>query len=270
MIRYSANLGFLWKHLPLPVAIEHAADAGFDAVECHEPYAFDPASVKAALDRTGLSMVSLNTFTGDQPGEMGFAALPDRRAEAQAAIEQAVAYADAIDCAAVSVVAGHSGHAPDSEATYRENLAYAADLAGKSGRRVVIEPLNSVALPEYHLVSVDAGLATVRAVGAPNLGLMIDTFHVATMESEPLIDVIGRATGHIGHVQFSGFPDRAEPSEGDVDIETLLPEIAALGYDGAFGAEYNPKETEAAGLSWLEQWRSRASARPAQSNEEHS
>lgn len=255
MIRYSANLGFLWKSLPLPEAIDRAADAGFDAVECHEPYAFDAASVKAALDRTGLKMVSLNTFTGNEPGEMGFAALPDRRAEARAAIDQAIAYAEAIDCAAVSVVAGHSGRTPDSEAVYRENLAYAADRAAESGRRVVIEPLNSVALPEYHLVSVDAGLATVNAVAAPNLGLMIDTFHVATMESEPLLDVISRAAGHIGHVQFSGFPDRAEPDRGAIDIRALLPQIAALGYTGAFGAEYTPETTEEAGLSWLEQWR---------------
>ena len=48
MIRFSANLGFLWKDLALPDAIHRAAAAGFDAVECHEPYAHDPSDVLAA------------------------------------------------------------------------------------------------------------------------------------------------------------------------------------------------------------------------------
>jgi hydroxypyruvate isomerase len=38
MLRFSANLGFLWTELPLPAAIMAAAKAGFDAVECHWPF----------------------------------------------------------------------------------------------------------------------------------------------------------------------------------------------------------------------------------------
>lgn len=65
--------------MPLPDAIRAAARAGFDAVECHFPYDVPPARVRAALDETGLPMVSLNTAPG--PAGRGMAALPDRRAE---------------------------------------------------------------------------------------------------------------------------------------------------------------------------------------------
>ena len=47
--RYSANIGFLWDHLPLPERIAAAAEAGFDAVECHFPYEYDALEIKDSL-----------------------------------------------------------------------------------------------------------------------------------------------------------------------------------------------------------------------------
>ena len=38
MLRFSANLGFLWRELPLVERIRRAKAAGFDAVEFHYPY----------------------------------------------------------------------------------------------------------------------------------------------------------------------------------------------------------------------------------------
>ena len=105
MPRLSANLGFLWADLALPEAIRAAARAGFDAVECHWPYAFDPGAVRAALDETGLEMLGLNTVRGGA-GENGLLALPGREAEARAAIAQALDYAGRIGCKAVHVMAG--------------------------------------------------------------------------------------------------------------------------------------------------------------------
>jgi hydroxypyruvate isomerase len=49
-MKVSANLGFLWTELPLPDAIRAAKAAGFDAVECHWPYATASGDVRAALE----------------------------------------------------------------------------------------------------------------------------------------------------------------------------------------------------------------------------
>ncbi|MEO0774247.1 MAG: isomerase, partial [Pseudomonadota bacterium] len=93
MTRFSANLGFLWQDRPLPDAIRAAKMAGFEAVEMHWPYNTPAADTLAALRDTGLPLLGLNTVRG-KPGENGLSALPGREAEARAAIDQAIAYAD--------------------------------------------------------------------------------------------------------------------------------------------------------------------------------
>ena len=52
MTEFSANLGFLWTELTLPDAIRAANAVGFDAVECHWPYAFSAEDVNIALEET--------------------------------------------------------------------------------------------------------------------------------------------------------------------------------------------------------------------------
>ena len=61
MPKFSANLGFLWTELALPDAIHAAADAGFVAVECHWPFDYSVAEVRAALTDRNLPMLGLNT-----------------------------------------------------------------------------------------------------------------------------------------------------------------------------------------------------------------
>ena len=113
LTKFSANLGFLWADLPLPDAIRAARNAGFDAVECHWPYETDPKLVNAALAETGLQMLGLNTTRGDPlNGENGLSALPNCQSEARAAIDQAIAYATAICCANIHVMAGFTRTLP--------------------------------------------------------------------------------------------------------------------------------------------------------------
>ncbi len=133
MIRFSANLGFLWNTLPLPDAIRAAKQAGFKAVECHWPYETPPADVTAALDETGLSMLGLNTRRGDVArGENGLAAVVGRESEARGYIDEAIAYSEATGCANVHVMAGYSKRDDVAEACFRANLAYACDAAAKA------------------------------------------------------------------------------------------------------------------------------------------
>ncbi len=169
MPRLSANLGFLWADLALPDAIRAAAQAGFDAVECHWPYACDADQVRAALDETGLAMLGLNTLRG-APGENGLAALPGREVEARAAIEQAFHYADRIGCKAVHVMAGFA-EGPLAEAAFNANLKHACDLAARQGAtdRVIGAPTHDEGVAHRRGLEVAEVLGQVprhRAVGA--------------------------------------------------------------------------------------------------------
>jgi len=255
MITLSANLGFLWTDRSMPDAIAAAGAAGFDAVECHMPYEYDPADVRRALDAAGLKMISLNTRVGDRDGELGVAAVPGREELARQYIDEAIDYAVAIGCPKISVVAGKTGRVPAAEVTYCQNLAYAAGTAAGHGITVLIEPLNTDVAEDYHLVNIDRGIETIISVGASNLKLMVDCFHTYKMDGD-LRPVFERAMPYVGHVQFSSYPDRAEPDHGEIDYSNLLPWLVDQGFDGPFGAEYTPAGETDAGLGWLASWKS--------------
>ena len=110
MIRFAANLGFLWADRPLPDAIEAAAAAGFDAVECHMPYAHDPADVAAALARRdeGVSETDLlDRLAADQRLPLDRAALDGLLADPSAFVGNASAQVDAVVERVAEVVAAH-------------------------------------------------------------------------------------------------------------------------------------------------------------------
>ena len=55
----------------------------------------------------------------------------------------------------------------------------------------------------------------------------------------------------IGHVQIASVQDRAEPDSGELDFSYIIPEIYKAGYKSIVGAEYKPKTTTEAGLTWM-------------------
>jgi len=250
MTKFSANLGFLWADLPLPDAIRAAHAAGFDAVECHWPYAVPVAEVQAALQETGLTMLGLNTLRGN-PGENGLSALPGREAEARAAINQAVDFAAAIGARKIHVMAGFATGA-DAHATFVANLTYACAQAAPHGIGILIEPLNGYDAPGYFLNSTGLSQQIVAQVGADNLHLMFDCYHVQLIEGD-LSHRLENLLPIIGHIQFASVPDRGAPDHGEVDYRHIFALCDRLGWDVPLGAEYKPGGDTDATLGWLKQ-----------------
>ncbi|MDH7786050.1 hydroxypyruvate isomerase [Ochrobactrum sp. 19YEA23] len=250
MASFSANLGFLWQDLPLPDAIRAAKVAGFDAVECHWPYKFEPGDVAAALRETGLKMLGLNTSRGNvEAGDNGLAAIPGREEEAQAAIRQAVDYAVAIGALNIHVMAGKA-EGEVAHRTFLTNLTYACERAAAHGITILIEPLNHRDAPGYFLKTSEQAIAIISQVAASNLKLMFDCYHLQIMEGD-ISKRLEALQPHIGHVQIAAVPDRAEPDHGELDYRHIVRLLDTLGYEKPLGAEYRPKTTTDAGLSWL-------------------
>ena len=251
MLRFSANLGFLWTDLLLPEAIDAAAKAGFDAVECHWPFAVPPADVTAALTAANIPVLGLNTRLGDvDSGDFGIAACPGREDEARGYIDEALAYAAKINATAVHVMAGRTDQGAKAETAFCAALSYAAASAAKHNITVLIEPINQRDVTDYHLSTVEAGITTIERVGLDNIKLMFDCYHTQIMQG----DIIRRLEEHIdfiGHVQIAGVPDRGEPDRGELAYKDVLLALDAAGYEGYVGAEYRPRTTTAAGLAWL-------------------
>ena len=254
-MKFSANLGFLWTDRPLPDAIRAANAAGFDAVECHWPYEIPAAETKAALEETGLAMLGLNAWKGDpEAGENGLSALPGRETDARAAIDQAIDYAVAIDCANIHVMAGFAGGVAARDC-YLANLRYAVEKAAAADKTILIEPLNKYDAPGYFLSLTDQAVDIITQIGADNLKLMFDCYHVQIMEGD-LSRRIEALLPHIGHIQFAGVPDRGEPDRGEVNYTHIFQHIDALGYTGPLGAEYRPAGATDDTLDWMTALRS--------------
>ncbi|MDH7793752.1 hydroxypyruvate isomerase family protein [Ochrobactrum sp. AN78] len=251
MVRFSANLGFLWQQLSLPDAIRAAKQAGFDAVECHWPYAHSAADILAALEETGLTMIGLNTARGNvEAGDNGLSAVPGRQSEARAAIDQAIDYAVALCCANIHVMAGRA-QGDDAHKAFIANLRYACARAAAHGITILIEPLNDRDAPGYFLRNSAQAKAIIDALRLPNLKLMFDCYHIQIIEGdisrrlEALLPVIG-------HVQIASVPDRAEPDQGELAYNFILSTLQRLGYLKPVGAEYRPAPDRQDGLKWLQ------------------
>ena len=170
MTKLSANLGFLWTELPLTEAIRAAANAGFDAVECHWPYDISAESVKSTLQEVNLSMLSLNTSRGNvEQGEFGICAFPDRVNEARDAIQQAISYAIEIDAKSVHVMPGKVADVNGAMECFLANLDYAAELADKFGLEILIEPINREDVPGYFLADMETAVEIVRKLKRANI-----------------------------------------------------------------------------------------------------
>lgn len=254
MLRFSANLGFLWRELPLPDAIRAAKTAGFDAVECHYPYDVPAEAVRRALQETGLAMLGLNTIRGNvEAGGNGLAAVPGREAEARRAIGQAVEYAVATGTLNVHVMAGKA-QGDAARATFIDNLGHACELSAQAGITILIEPLNHRDAPGYFLQTSEQALDIIEAVGRPNIKLMFDCYHLQIMQGD-LTRRLQTCLSSIGHIQIAAVPDRGEPDHGEIDYRHILRMIETLGYDRPIGAEYRPAISTEAGLGWLAAYR---------------
>lgn len=250
MTKFSANLGFLWTELALPDAIRAANSAGFDAVECHFPYDVPASDVLEALRETGLPMLGINTRRGDAAnGDNGLCAIPSRVDEARAAIDEAIGYGAEIAAACIHVMAG-TAEGRSAHQTFVSNLRYACAQAAARDLTILIEPLNTYDAPGYFLKGTEQARAIIEEVGAENLKLMFDCYHVQLLEgdiSNKLQDLLPL----IGHIQFAAVPGRGAPDHGELNYAHVFRRIAELGYEQALGAEYKPDGATSDGLGWM-------------------
>lgn len=251
MPRFSANLGFLWPDRPLLERIDAAASAGFKAVELHWPYDVPAERVRDACARHGLALLGINSWRGDAAkGEFGFGAVPGREADFQASIDQAIAYCRDAGGGSIHVMAGvvdPSRHDAGLE-TFIANLRGAAAKAGDL--RLLLEPINQRDIPGYFYSSIEEAGLILDRVGAPNLKIMFDVYHVGVSQGDVLTR-LRKWIGQIGHVQIAAVPSRAEPDEGEIAFGAIFDALEDLGYDGWIGCEYKPRSSTDGGLAWV-------------------
>ena len=253
MPRFAANISTMFTDRPFAERIQAAANAGFKAVECQFPYEVEAAELERRLAEAGTELILLNTAPGDfAAGERGLAGLPGREADFRSALERALAYAQALNCPQIHVMAGIKPEGVSKEAcleVYEANLKHAAEACGRAGRLVLIEPINTRDIPGYLLNTPAEGAAIIRELGLNNLMLQFDFYHAQIMTGD-LARSFERHLPIIGHVQVAGVPERHEPDVGEVNYPYLFDLADRLGYAGWVGCEYVPAGAAEEGLGW--------------------
>ena len=270
MPRFAANLSLMYNEHAFLDRFAAAASDGFAGVEFLFPYAWEPKVLADLLHANGLQQVLFNAppaglapaamASAWEQGQRGTACLPGREAEFQAGVEVALQYAAALSCPRIHVMAGLAPSDADRQqlrATYVANLRWAAPRAAALGINLLIEPINTRDMPGYFLNLQQDAHDIVGEVNSAAVQVQMDLYHCQIMEGD-LASRLRRylPTGHVGHIQIAGVPERHEPDSGEVHYPYLFDEIDRLGYTGWIGCEYRPRAGTAEGatrqgLGWL-------------------
>ena len=255
MPKFAANLTMMFTEVDFTERFSLAADAGFKAVEFLFPYPYAAERLKSLLDDNGLELVLHNFPAGDwQAGDRGIACLPDRIQEFQDGVGQAIEYAKTLGCRRLNSLAGIAPKGTDQgqlRQVFVENIGFAATSCAKEGITLLIEPINTQDIPDFFLRNTQQALEILKDVGADNVKLQYDIYHMQIMEGN-LARTIEEHIDIIDHIQLADNPGRHEPGTGEIHYPFLFQHIDKLKYPGWIGCEYKPAGDTRAGLGWLD------------------
>jgi hydroxypyruvate isomerase len=261
-LAYEVNCSILFTERPLLGRPAAAKEAGFDAVEFWWPFtvAVPPdGEVEAfvrAIDDAGVRLVGLNFFAGDMPGgDRGLVSWPARSGEFRDNVEVTIGIGERLGCRAFNALYGNRAEDADPAAQDDlavENLAIAGRAAARIGGTVLVEPVSGA--PRYPLRTAADAVGVIDRVagetGVGNLGFLCDLYHLA-VNGDDLDQVIATYGDRVAHVQIADAPGRHEPGTGTLDLDRYLGALAAAGYKGWVGLEYQPSTTTLDSFAWL-------------------
>jgi len=223
--------------------VRRIAELGYDGVELaiRDPYLLDADAVASIVDEAGLEVPALGTGQAYVEEGLSFTS-PDPEVRARA-IERIRAQTDFAAFLGSQVVIGLirgcvvEGVSRDQAVAWLvEALRECADYAVQRGVRMNFEPLCRF---DTNLVNtVEETLALLEEVGAPNVGLLLDTFHM-NIEEPSICASLVRAGKRIIHFHVSD-SNRWYPGAGHVDFAEIVDVLKALGYEGYLSAEILP------------------------------
>ncbi|MFD6754500.1 sugar phosphate isomerase/epimerase family protein [Micromonospora gifhornensis] len=217
--------------------VPRIARFGFDAVELpiEQPGDWDPARTRDLLTAHGLTAAGVCAVT--PPGRDLVDATPEvveaTRAYLRGCVDAAVAVGAPTVGGPVYASVGRTWRMSVAEratcyADFRRALTPVADYAGQRGVAIGVEALN-----RYETSVVNTIEQTLDLIDGlpPNVGLMIDTYHMNIEEADPYA-ALAAAGPHIKHVQVSG-TNRGAPGADHLDWPRFLAVLATTGYRGA-------------------------------------
>ncbi len=254
MPKFAANLSMLWPELDMYDRFGAAAAAGFSRVEILFVHTLDLARVASLLHDHNLQLVLFDPAPGDwEAGERGLACNPSRQAEFQRTVLEALQSAERLGVRQLNLLTGipRPGVSElDAHRAIVDNFGWAAQRAQQAGVALLAENINTTDFAGYYVNTVDRAAQIVNDVGASNVRIQFDQYHVGMMGGDALA-LIRQYAPLVNHVQIADVPGRHEPGTGSQPIAAFLAELDTLGYEGSVGLEYRPSVSTDAALDWL-------------------
>jgi sugar phosphate isomerase/epimerase len=228
----------------LEQTIVKVAGWGYSGVELaiRDPRLVETEALVQLISSHGLKVPAIGT--GQAWGEEGLSFTSDVPAIRAAAVERALSHVPlAARLEAIIIIGLLRGITPKGQAHERsmdylvEALKTCCAAADASGVRLALEPLNRYETDLIHTAA--DGLALIERVGAPNLGLLMDTFHMNI--EEPSIEQSIRSCGrHMFHFHVAD-SNRWHPGAGHLDFASILATLRDTGYAGFVSGEFMPQ-----------------------------
>ena len=253
MPRFSANVSLMYTEFPVVERFERAAESGFRAVEFLYPQDDDLAGMRAALERTGLTLLQINAPRGGARGDRVGASDPGRRDEYRGEMERSFEIAAYLGASQMHCTSG--ARLPDVDfdvqwGTLVENMVWVAERAAAIGITPMIEPLNTFDNPGYMVPTTATAVRLMDATGQPHLRMQYDLYHTQRMEGNHT-DNLTQLLPRIANVQVSETPGRRALGDGELNLPYFFRLLDRLGYGGWVGVGYLTEPPTDESLAWL-------------------
>lgn len=236
-MHYSVCVSAVFNRLPMPEAIAHVHEAGFDTCECWGWWDLDLAAVEKALKEHEVRLAAMCT-------RMVALNVPEKRQDFVSGLRETLDVAKQLGCRTLIAQVGQDQPSVPREKQMQsviDGLQACVPLLEETGIVLTIEPLNTrYDHPGYFLARSDEAFAIVREVNSPYVKVLFDLYHQQITEGN-LIPNLTENAQWIGHVHMAGHPGRHEPfGRNEIHYPAVLGALKEAGYNGAVGLEYFP------------------------------
>lgn len=211
-------------------AIEKTAEYGFDMLEVCLPASldFDAISVKKQLDNKGIA----GRLTLNLPAECHLPVYPEKAtATIKAALDKvADMQGDFLGGVLHSAIAQFSGHPCTAEERLIVQQVFTEVAAYARERNIIIAPEPINRYESYVFTAAEEVLNLIDIVGADNIGLHLDTFHM-NIEERNFYEPVVQAGNRLKHLHITE-SDRGMLGEGNVHWDDLFRALAEINYQG--------------------------------------
>jgi len=227
----------------LKESIKKVVNLGFDGAELavRNPKDLKVENVIEIIKENNLEVPAIGT--GQAYGEEGLSfSDPDEvvRKTAVERIKDQIIFASHFDAQVIiGLIRGkieESVNRAEAENWTIDCLRKCTEFAKEYNIRLTLEPVNRY--ESNFINTLNEGVEFIKRVGASNLGLLADTFHM-NIEEVSIYDSIVQAKDYITHVHFAD-SNRWAPGCGHLDFKEIIKTLKKINYQGYVSAEILP------------------------------